>query len=164
MQRFQHCARMHPLGILFRRIASRRTLHCLLTRELVRLSTVKRLKPIVALMMLALWVPATSHALLESAGFIHQAHADADSDDDHDHDAADGICAISSATTLTLKGAPSSVVLYFLPLGLCNCFSPPTASHSLPFGALGPSPPLLPQSWQFLYRTAIPGRAPSITV
>lgn len=122
------------------------------------------MKTIIALLMLALWVPATSHALLESAGFIHQAHADGDPDNDHndDHDAADGICAISSSIAPILKGAPSTALLYLLPLGMFDSSFLSTTKHTPPFGGLGPSPPLLPQSWQFLLRTAAPGRAPSV--
>jgi hypothetical protein len=57
------------------------------------------------LTLLALWVPASSHALLQHAGLIHQDiehHHDDGEAHDHgpadvkDHDAADGICRVES--------------------------------------------------------------------
>jgi len=54
---------------------------------------VRVLKTVTVLLMLAFWVPATSHTLLESAGVIHTE----DSQHDGDHDAAEGLCV--NATT-----------------------------------------------------------------
>ena len=121
----------------------------------------RRRKTLIAVLMLAIWVPATSHALLEAAGMIHQQHADADSDTDHDHDAADGLCALTSSNAPIAKSAPPSVVLYVIvSAALINSAS--TETHKVLCGGLGPSPPLLPKSWQFIYRAALPGRAPSL--
>jgi hypothetical protein len=122
---------------------------------------VKRLKTIIALWMLAIWVPATSHALLESAGLIHQEQPASGAHDDHDHDAADGICAISSNATPLAKGAFSTAVLYVIAFTALDAFFDSTVTHTLSVNGLGPSPPLLPPSWQFLFRTALPCRAPS---
>jgi len=69
-------------------------------RRFVTLRGVKWFKATLTVVMLALWLPATSHALLEQVGWIHTAHADADDpcgpDHDNDHDAADGICHVAS--------------------------------------------------------------------
>ena len=118
------------------------------------------MKAIIALFMLALWVPATSHALLESAGLIHQEQPASDAHDEHD--AADGICAINSNSTPLAKGAFSTAVLYVVALTSLNASVDSIVTHELAANGLGPSPPLLPSSWQFLYRTALPCRAPSI--
>jgi hypothetical protein len=119
------------------------------------------MKALIALFMLALWVPATSHALLESAGLIHQEQPASGADDDHDHDAADGICAISSSSTPLAKGAFSTEVLYVVALTAFDASFDSTVTHPLSINGLGPSPPLLPSSWQFVFRTALPCRAPS---
>jgi hypothetical protein len=120
-------------------------------------------------MLLALWPGASSHALLETCGLIHQDHADHDfgstashEDHDDDHAAADGHCRLSStqvdvrAPSLTLAphsfiflvvngaaGAPSTVFFSGLP--------PP-----------GTAPPQLSPHWQFSFRTALSPRAPSL--
>lgn len=115
---------------------------------------------VLAVLVLAIWVPATSHPLLEAVGMIHQSQAEADSDHDHDHDAADGICALTSANTPVVKTAPVNAVLYLIVrAALLN--DALTAMHIFSFGRLGPSPPLLSRSWQFIHRAALPGRAPS---
>ena len=133
---------------------------CVTNGLLLRKCFVKRSRTVFAVFMLAIWVPATSHALMEAVGMIHQQHADADSDSDHDHDAADGICAVTSANAPIAKPVSVSVILYVLShSALINFASDETRHFS--FAALGPSPPLLPKSWQFVYRAALPGRAPS---
>ena len=68
------------------------------------------MKPIVALALAALWLPASSHALLEHLELIHQVHADheTDSDDSHEHDAdnhaaADGLCVAPWGKSVLVK-------------------------------------------------------------
>ena len=116
----------------------------------------KRLKTILVLLMLALWVPATSHALLESAGLIHQAHADSDSDGDHDHEAADGVVLLPSSVN-----APgmSAALVYALPM-IVFLLPEPIEIRLTDRIDSGTSPPL-PNIWQFVHRTALPVRAPS---
>jgi hypothetical protein len=138
-------------------------LSCVLVWRLLRMCRVKRMKAIIALFMLALWVPTTSHALLESVGLIHQEQPASDAHDDHEHDAADGICAITSNSTPLAKGAFLTAVLYVVALTALDASFDSTVTQELSVNGLGPSPPLLlPPSWQFLYRTALPCRAPSI--
>ena len=57
------------------------------------------LRLFVSLVLVAVWLPASSHALLKHFELIHQTHADHDTDSDgsHEHDAdnheaADGKC------------------------------------------------------------------------
>ena len=53
---------------------------------------VSKRRVFLAIFLLALWLPATSHALLEDFGFIHQEVAHASG-----HDGADGLCLIEWA-------------------------------------------------------------------
>ena len=66
------------------------------------------LRTFAVLAVVALWLPASSHALLQHTGLIHT-HADVHHQHDgethdhgpadaKDHDAADGICRVESAT------------------------------------------------------------------
>ena len=130
-----------------------------------------QLRAIVALLLVAFWLPASSHALLEYAGLIHERHADHDDHDaessgshEHDadnHDAADGKYAPSS--TLVRVPLPDSIAMpmFFAP-GL-NWASelriePPPAGLAPP----GTAPPQLSHGWQFSFRAALPVRAPSL--
>jgi len=117
----------------------------------------KRLKTIAVLLMLALWVPATSHALLESAGVIHQSGAESDSDGDHDHEAADGVVLLPSSVNAPTM---STTFVYVLPV---IAFLLPESVEVALIDRIhsGTSPPLLPKSWQFIHRAALPVRAPS---
>src|SRR5437762_8818231 len=53
---------------------------------------VTRFKIIAALLLLAFWVPISSHELLEHWGVIHTQAANPIEKHDDDHDAADGVC------------------------------------------------------------------------
>ena len=118
------------------------------------------LKTVAVLLLLALLVLATSHALLEQAGVIHTA----DSQHDNDHDAADGLCV--NATThvaapqfsLAVSPAPLAEVEFWL--ATCAVIDGSVAEASGP-APPGVAPPELPQIWHFVSRTALPARAPS---
>ena len=135
-----------------------------------------RFKHIVALLLLALWVPLTSHELLEQAGFIHHSdhvvaaanaadtHDHGSDDGDGDHDAADGLCRIDWGG-VTLKGPAAAAVL--LPLWLTvgeDIFRQIPGLVALkatpPGWSLSP-PPERAASWHFALRAALPARAPS---
>jgi hypothetical protein len=117
-----------------------------------------RLKTIVVLLMLALWMPATSHSLLESAGIIHQTHSDADSDGDHDHDAADGLVLLPSSVNAPVI---SMALVCLLPT-VVFLLPEPIETRLTDRIDSGASPPL-PNVWQFVHRAALPVRAPSFT-
>jgi hypothetical protein len=123
----------------------------------------------VALLLAALWLPASSHVLLEHFEVIHHVHADHDegSDGSHEHDAdnhaaADGLCLAPSVKTPLAK--PVAVVpLPWLAVALLNtaqdfCARP---SHSGP-SPPGTAPPEFSHRWQFSFRAALPVRAPSL--
>ena len=133
-----------------------------------------RLLTIVALLLTAFWLPASSHALLEHAGLIHERHADHDDHDDHDaessgshehdadnHDAADGKYAPSSI--LVRVALPDAVASPLLSCGVGLNWASELHIDPQPSGLAPPgtAPPLLQSGWQFLFRAALPARAPS---
>lgn len=112
-----------------------------------------------ALLLAVIWVPSTSHQLLESAGWIHQNSAGTD-DDGPAHDAADGNFQAHGNEIRPAKPALISLgwlvdstgifaVTLFLAAGVAWYLRRETAS---PPGWLRP--------WQFVVRAALPGRAP----
>ena len=118
-----------------------------------------------ALLLAALWLPVSSHALLEHFVLIHHVHADhaEDSDGSHEHDtdnhaAADGLCLAPSVKTPLSK--PVAVVplpwLAVASLTAAQNFSVPSS----PFGPSPPgtAPPELSPRWQFSYRAALPAQ------
>ena len=140
--------------------------HVHLIRMLV---DVRWFKTIVTAVLLVLWVPATSHALLEQAGWIHIPHGDADNasgtDNDNDHDAADGICHVASTQVQVpqsdLAGSPASQALmeFSFVVTASNALSSATLKGPDPPGA---APPELAHIWQFSFRASLPPRAPSL--
>jgi hypothetical protein len=124
---------------------------------------VKRLKPIVAMLMFALFAFASSHPLLEGLGLIHHevAHAEEPAGPHSDHQFADGKCPIHSSRDEIQNNfsnggfnlgvvAMACVVLHHADLET----RPSVEIASSP-------PPELGTSWQFSSRTALPVRAPS---
>lgn len=137
-------------------------------RRCFTLRAVNRLRFIIAPLLVVLWLPASSHALLEHWELIHQVQSDhepgPDDSDTDNHDAADGICHIAPTAVQVqqpdwnagLQLAPESFLLAFIapgeaPLVLRNGPDPP-----------GVAPPELLHTWQFSFRTSLPPRAPSV--
>jgi hypothetical protein len=118
------------------------------------------------MLLLALWLPATSHALLEQAGWIHSPHTDADGapDADNDHDAADGICHVASTDVRVPQPESSSGLLLASVAYSLTLAELLEASLALPNGPdpPGTAPSEFPQTWQFLFRASLPPRAPSM--
>ncbi|NOS70771.1 MAG: hypothetical protein HOP33_12665 [Verrucomicrobia bacterium] len=119
--------------------------------------------------LVALWLPVSSHSLLQNAGLIHLVHADHEHDSDgsheHDadnHDAADGKCALSSThvSVPVSNTAATPFLLYEFGLEWTSEFH---VGH-LPSGLAPPgtAPPQLSNRWQFSFRTALLARAPSL--
>jgi len=137
----------------------------------------RRVKQIVVVLLVALWLPASSHALLEHAGLIHQQHEQghagnaetdhhADSDDRHEHKAdnhaaADGLCRLATgkvqAPSLIFVATPGwlAMALMTLPVDAGRAEVPSGLSPP------GTCPPELSHRWQFSSRAALPVRAPS---
>ena len=128
---------------------------------------VRWLKTVVTTLLLALWLPASSHALLQQAGWIHTDHADAegDSDTDNDHDVADGICHVASTQVQVpqpdLSGSPMPFSSLDFAFVLGALLETPLAAPHGP-DPPGTAPPELSHTWQFSSRASLPPRAPSL--
>jgi hypothetical protein len=130
---------------------------------------VKQLRALVTVLLVAIWLPASSHALLEHFELIHQVHADHDEDSsgshEHDtdnHEAADGHCALSS-THISVSPPDSTATLSLdclLALGLISELHTELQPSGL--APPGTAPPQLSHRWQFSFRTALPAREPSL--
>jgi hypothetical protein len=130
---------------------------------------VTQVQRIITAFLLAIWLPASSHALLQYAGLIHQRHTDhdADSNGSHEHDsdnheAADGNCALSP--TLVSVPVPDAVANPFPVCALGLDWTSELHVELQPSGLAPPgtAPPQLSRRWQFSFRTALPARAPSL--
>jgi hypothetical protein len=122
--------------------------------------TVKRFRTFYTLILLALWLPISSHDLLEGAGLIHHASTN-DAEASHDHDAADGICRAPDSPLILshfLAAQTSPIVLSL------EAFNLSPLDSVVWFASLvNPSPPEMQTSWQFSFRVALAPRAPSIS-
>ena len=121
-----------------------------------------RLRQLVALAVLALWLPATLHCALEAAGFeivfvCHDHDTQAASDNHCDDDACHAIedAAYTAVALTKLVGDVLFSVVALLPEPL-----------ELPAAAISPErtdvPRELRRGWQFITRAAPPARAPSV--
>jgi len=127
------------------------------------------------LWLAVLWLPASSHALLEQAGLIHthqphsHSHGEADTGAPQDpsghpnesHDAADGRCLrvlLDAGPLLLVPDLMPSFLAGAMGLGMADLVvRPPSPAPESP----GTAPPELTPSWLFLQRTTLPVRAPS---
>lgn len=124
----------------------------------------KRWCKVMALLLALLWMPVSSHCLLECAEFIHQdacCQADLSSDHSHGHDAADGNCQVESRQLAAQK---HDVLKECLLVALLKSieFSLPEPSGVAFIPSEGVAPPELSSSWQFVSRSAVSPRAPSV--
>ena len=124
------------------------------------------LKPIVAMLMLALLAFASSHPLLEGLELIHQeaAHADGPVGSDSHHDLADGKCRGNSSRDEIQRSSSSGAFSFTQIFALACVLVDDTdcSNHPCVEAATSP-PPELGTTWQFSSRAALPARAPSLT-
>lgn len=121
-------------------------------------------KRILAGALVVLWVPLTMHCRLESLPgmefLVCCPHEDASPHQDSDCD--DDVCAaIESASYKTENNrvvVPTPVLAPALLLSIPLSLEVIPAANHIAFEA---SPPELPATWQFFFRTALPPRAPS---
>jgi len=123
-------------------------------------AAVNRYRTIAALLLLAFWVPISSHEILEQWGVIHTQASDPVDKHDDNHDAADGLCQLPAGTFQAQKFFASEVsfVASAFVAGLVGDYVWEQASFAL----VNPSPPDIPVGWQFSSRAALPVRAPSL--
>ena len=131
-------------------------------------STVRRIRFILTMLLVALWLPGSSHALLQFAGLIHQWHPDHDADstgshehDADDHEAADGHCLLSSVDVHIPAPEAIGTPLLVCSLGLEWDSGLRVVHNAAGLSPPGTAPPQLSHRWQFSSRTALPPRAPS---
>jgi hypothetical protein len=111
-----------------------------------------------ALLLLALWLPISTHEWLESSGLIHTAeHCEHDAA----HEAADGSL-LASNDPFVLK--PVNVIVAVLSPAFDDLLAMTALSTEweppLKFGH-STAPPGLSATWQFSARAALPGRDPA---
>lgn len=119
-----------------------------------------RLRSIVAIALLALWVPLMVHCQLETISGLEILQCASDSTGQTDC-TGDTCCAVEKSHYKVEENA-LSVSLPAIPLTPClpvfvTTTDSPKNSSDLPAAA----PPELPRCWQFVFRTASPPRAPS---
>ena len=127
---------------------------------------VSQLKTIVAAVYLVLWLPLTSHCLLEGAGLMPDILRCSDTCAPNGKDQgceADACCSLESAAYKVDCERPAVItpVLGSLLPVLFHSVEPPAAPQNS-LGFLTIASPELPVTWQFSYRTALPPRAPSL--
>lgn len=129
------------------------------------IAAVRFANTVVVACLLVLWLPASSHALLEHAGWIHEGdthHEHSPAEADH-HDVADGICRVESNTvqapTPCFSDAASFFALTLLASSIADIANVIEYSGPSPPGK---APPEFQVSWQFSHRAAVPVRAPSL--
>lgn len=139
------------------------------------------LRACAAWLLVALWLPASSHLHLEHLGVIHEIHPDHVAEHAHchaapstdpapghhehgaaHHAAADGECVIAHAGACLeapVGAAPPPLLPPPPELPISLIPAPVTLSET---GPPGTAPPFLRSSWHFLLRAALPVRAPSL--
>jgi hypothetical protein len=115
---------------------------------------------IVALLLLALWLPATLHCTLESADLLPQTMLCLDGSNDH---CAGDHCAELEDNLFKPRTDELQVAAPDLYACLCHvCLLPAGPPAAVPEISASPQDKLLPlqRTWQFAHRTALPARAP----
>jgi hypothetical protein len=132
----------------------------------INLLAVGIVKTVLIVLLALLWLAAGNHCRLEGIpglGFLtcctHQDSAPHQDDDCE----TDGCAAVENqlykieAAQISVA-APTLLLATFLSPPWAELFPPAPASHVPPVA----TPAVLPRRWQFIYRTALPPRAPSL--
>ena len=121
---------------------------------------VRWLYSVAASVLLAIWLPATSLCLLERANWLSNDECCPSSSEQAPTKDGNNCCVLASAPYKagdTRPIAPLAILLSFFTV------AEPLAALDEPLHpALSLSPPDLPNTWQFSFRTALPPRAPSL--
>ena len=126
----------------------------------------RRLLPLLSLLLLAVWLPATQHCVLDAAGVITKSCSDNPGvGENHAKDACvtvESSAYKASADTLKVSAPDLVAVICFLCLQREPAATPPP-SVILPAGSLD-RPRDWVSTWQFVQRAAPSPRAPSLTL
>ena len=128
---------------------------------------VRLIRTIAALTVLAAWLPATSHCLLGAVDLMpincfQEPHSHGEGEPEHSHDDCSSCSVVESGNyKLSAKDAydlafQSTFCWQLLPSSI------PALNPTKARPDSGRAPPDLAVRWQFLTRTAIPGRAPAV--
>ena len=120
---------------------------------------VKPFNIVAALLLLAFWVPISSHELLEHCGLIHTQSSNPLEKHEDDHDAADGLCNPPAGAVQVQK--LFAVDAAFAVRAVLSDLVRESVWQQASFSLINPSPPEVPVGWQFSSRASLPARAPS---
>jgi len=117
------------------------------------------------MVLLVVWMPATSLCLLERSGWLANDNCcSSSSQDSPNKRPADATlcCALASAAYKTNDHRPvAPVAATMMQPALVTLAEPVPPWGKSPSASLSLSPPELPTTWQFSFRAALPPRAPS---
>jgi hypothetical protein len=118
---------------------------------------VKRLSRIVGLVLLVLWVPITSHCMLENIRGMEFLKCATDTDQGKNCE-DDSCTQLESATYRISDTHTDFLSLAFFDFSAVVFLEFPVDEQPT---AVIETPPEIPVAWQFFFRTALPPRAPS---
>lgn len=130
--------------------------------------SLKTLFKFAALLLLALWLPATQHCDLEAAGLLHQGDHATHADASCSHECKNDVCATAegaaySKIAASLTVPPPTVRVLFVLAEITPLIRETPGSDVARKGG-PPEIQVLTRTWQFARRTALPVRAPNSTV
>ena len=121
---------------------------------------------VMAMMMLALWLPATSLCLVERAGWISNDNCCPSSSEEPQSSQPSGDSACCALASGSYKLGDQQGLTTNPPVGtaviLTRLAELASLPHASPAIARKPIPPELSVTWQFSFRTALPPRAPAL--
>lgn len=123
-----------------------------------------RLRTVVTILLLALWVPATLHCAFEAAGFLPDQRKYVSSDGRAEVGCSQVEGGLVKQSSVTLRVMPPTLVLWNCPLCIQRLAPPSVAAVS----EFSPSGFEQPQDWitlwAFEHRAALPPRAPTVSL
>ena len=120
--------------------------------------SVKQVRGLVALLLLAVWLPASMHCSLEDAGWLPKDESCASAPSGHGRD--DG-CEFENGG-VHFQAAKVIIPSFSFTFVVLSYIAPEIPARSLFFAFESEFPFELAQCWQFSFRAALPVRAPSL--
>lgn len=129
-------------------------------------NVVNRLRPLLAALLVILWMPLTSLCLVQACGVVQKGDCCPDErstpvSNPHECDQACGLIASGNINhhTQSVNVQPPSADLFFILTAVIQ--PPPAVFGDVEFPSS--APPTLGGSWLFSFRVALPARAPSLS-